>query len=186
MLAAADETRHYPRRMGGASIREAGRDVAREDNARIRRRVIGWTLVVLIVVGVIGFAFVRRVTRALDEEAVPLSYLEAVQQERWDSAYDLLCDDFQSRISRTSFTSANSHDVLRGVDRIGPERAAAAFGEQRGPFRVASYTYPVSGAGVPADRRVTVLVKTVEGDGSCVEGLEFVDTSPTVLPRSTK
>jgi len=168
--------------MGGASFHEAGRDLAREDNARIRRRVVAWTLTVLIVFGLIVFAIVQRVSQVLDEEVVPASYLEAVQQEHWDSAYDRLCDDFKSRISRTSFASSASHDVLRGVERIGPERTATAVGDQRGAFRFATYTYPVSGPGLPATRPVSVLVKTVEGGGSCIDGLESEALSSTIVP----
>ncbi len=153
------------------------RSLARADNARLRRKVVGWGLVTLAVVGAAAFLLVRAVNRTINREAVPSSYLEAVQQGRFAAAYDLLCSDLQGRLSRAAFASAPSHEALAGVmlDGVG---LATAVGDQRGAYRFVSYSYPVTGTGVPVGTRISVLTKSTGETKTCIEGLESRNAAP--------
>jgi hypothetical protein len=151
--------------------------LVRADNARVRRKALTWAFVILAVLGVGVFFFVRAINRTLDQEAVPSSYLGAVQQERFSAAYDLLCAEFQDRTSMDEFRSATSHEGLVG-SKITDVGRASAFGEQRGPFRLVSYVYPVSGPELPAGTQVRVLLQVTGETDSCIYGLETLEAAP--------
>jgi hypothetical protein len=71
------------------------------------------------IAAVVGLVLVG--TRAIDEQArvVVTDYLDAVSNEQWDKAYDLLCNDLQRAENRAAFQRRVQREPAISTFRVG-------------------------------------------------------------------